>query len=302
MIEQSIICPHCGRKIQLSEALTHPIEEKLRKELETEIKKRDKEHEGAIQALEKEHTQKLVDERTNIEKVARKRAEDAIAHNIKDLKAQLDEKAKLLEDARNHEAALRKREREVEERENTLKLNVQRTLDKEREKIREEAVTKAVEEHQLELKDLKTQLEERTKQLGNARQQELDLRKRQRELEDREQALGLELERKLNEERSKIKEDALVKAAEEHYLRDKEKDKQLEDMRKQIEELKRKAEQGSQQAQGEVQELALEELLRLNFRFDEIAPVAKGIRGADVLQRVFSSTGKPCGRPCPKFS
>ena len=87
----------------------------------------------------------------------------------------------------------------------------------------------------------------------------------------------------------------LAKAAEEHHLRDRDKDKQLEDMRRQIEELKRKAEQGSQQAQGEVQELELEDVLRSTFRFDDIEPVAKGVRGADVLQRISSSPGKPCG-------
>jgi hypothetical protein len=36
-------------------------------------------------------------------------------------------------------------------------------------------------------------------------------------------------------------------------------------MQRQIEDLKRKAEQGSQQLQGEVQELALEALLRQRF-------------------------------------
>jgi hypothetical protein len=42
-------------------------------------------------------------------------------------------------------------------------------------------------------------------------------------------------------------------------------------------------EQGSQQVQGEVSELKLEESLRALFSFDEILPVPKGINGADVL-------------------
>ena len=294
-MEQSILCPHCGKRIPLTEALTHPIEEKLRREFDSETKKKEREYEATVEVLKKEHAQGLASERAAIEKAAKKRADDAAAQDLKDLKAQLDEKAKLLEDARKHELALRKREREIEERESSLKLEVQRTLDKERAKIRDEAAAKALSEHQLELTDLKTQLEERTKSLNEAQQQELVLRKRQRELEERERAMGLELERKLDEERGKIREDALAKAAEEHHLRDREKDKQLDDMRKQIEELKRKAEQGSQQTQGEVQELELEEILRSNFRFDEIEPVAKGVRGADVLQRVCSSSGKAHG-------
>ncbi len=295
MTDQSILCPHCGKKIQLTEALTHPIEEKLRKDFESENKRKEHEHETAIEALKKEQAQALAGERAAIEKAAKKRAEETLAHDMKDLKSQLEEKAKLLEDARKQELALRKREREIEERESGLKLEVQRTLDKERAKIREEAAAKALGEQQTALNDLKLQLEERTKQLDSARENEILFRKKQRELEDRERSLALELERKLDEERAKIREDALAKAAEEHHLRDREKDKQLDDMRKQIEDLKRKAEQGSQQAQGEVQELALEEILRSSFRFDEIEPVAKGVRGADALQRVCSSSGKTHG-------
>lgn len=364
MLEQSISCPHCGKKIPLTEALTHPIEEKLRKEFASETKKSEREYEAALEALKKEHAEGLVAERVAIEKTARKRVEDALAQDMKDLKSELAEKAKLLDEARKAESALRKREREIDERENTLKLETQRTLDKERAKIRdeaaakafgerqielddlktqledrtkkldeaqqrelvlrkrereieerestmkvavqrtldeergkirEEAAAKALGEHRIELDDLKAQLEERTKKLGVAQQQELALRKQQRELEERERSMNLELERRLDEERVKVREDALAKAAEQQHLRDREKDKQLEDMRKQIEDLKRKAEQGSQQAHGEVQELELEELLRSNFRFDEIEPVAKGVRGADVLQRVCSSSGKSQG-------
>ncbi len=76
----------------------------------------------------------------------------------------------------------------------------------------------------------------------------------------------------------------------------KEKDKQLEDQRKLVEEMKRKAEQGSMQLQGEVQELALEELLRHSFPFDLISEVGKGVRGADCIQTVRNSYGQECGK------
>ncbi|MBA7586390.1 hypothetical protein ES708_28388 [subsurface metagenome] len=66
-------------------------------------------------------------------------------------------------------------------------------------------------------------------------------------------------------------------------------------MKKQIENLKRKAEQGSQQAQGEVLELELEDILNSNFTSDNIKPVPKGIKGADVLQEVISPSGQHCG-------
>jgi len=66
-------------------------------------------------------------------------------------------------------------------------------------------------------------------------------------------------------------------------------------MQKIIEELKEKSERGSQQLQGEVQELELEDFLKSNFPLDNIQPVPKGKRGADVIQIVINSQGKECG-------
>jgi len=72
--------------------------------------------------------------------------------------------------------------------------------------------------------------------------------------------------------------------------------KEPDDQKKLAEEMRRKAEQGSMQLQGEVQELALEELLRASFPFDEISEVGKGVRGADCIQTVRNNFGQECGR------
>ena len=74
-----------------------------------------------------------------------------------------------------------------------------------------------------------------------------------------------------------------------------ERDKQLNDLRKQLEEARRKAEQGSMQTQGEVQEIALEQLLTDLFKFDSIQEVPKGQNGADTIHLVRSQYGKECG-------
>jgi hypothetical protein len=60
-------------------------------------------------------------------------------------------------------------------------------------------------------------------------------------------------------------------------------------------ELKRKLEQGSQQTQGEVLEIELENRLKQEFPTDEIKPVPKGINGADIVQIVKTSRGQTCG-------
>ena len=58
----------------------------------------------------------------------------------------------------------------------------------------------------------------------------------------------------------------------------------------------RKLEQGSQQTQGEVLELALEELLKAEFPHDEIVPVPKGVSGADIIQKVKDRSSRECGQ------
>ncbi len=165
MTDQSITCPYCGKKISLTEALTHPIEEKLRKDFESENKRKECEHEAASEALKKEHSQALAGERAAIEKAAKKRAEDALVQELKDLKAERDEKAKLLDEARRQELALRKRQRELEERERTLALEVERKLDEERAKIREDALAKSAEEHHLRDREKDKQLDDMRKQI-----------------------------------------------------------------------------------------------------------------------------------------
>jgi hypothetical protein len=60
--------------------------------------------------------------------------------------------------------------------------------------------------------------------------------------------------------------------------------------------MRRKAEQGSMQMQGEVQELAIEEILRNLFPVDLIEEVGKGIKGADVIHTVRNRIGFDCGK------
>jgi hypothetical protein len=100
----------------------------------------------------------------------------------------------------------------------------------------------------------------------------------------------------LDEEREKIREVAKKEEADQRQLKEAEKDKLIEDMKRQIDDLKRKSEQGSQQTQGEVLEIEIEEVLRAAFPYDTIEPVPKGVHGGDVLQIIRDSGGVECGR------
>ena len=177
-----------------------------------------------------------------------------------------------------------------------LKQQYENEIGKTRKSIEEKAKKEVQESLNIKISDLNEQLEEKTKNLKEAQKQELELRKRQRELVEKEEKLELELSRKIDTERQKIIQKTSIEFEETHRLKDAEKDKQLDDMKRQIDELKRKAEQGSQQMQGEVLELELEESLKEEFPFDVIEPVAKGVKGGDIIQTVKTQSGRICGK------
>ena len=177
----------------------------------------------------------------------------------------------------------------------SVKDEYSRQLAEEVERVRKDAAKAAEKKASHELAALKGELETQAKELQHARHVELAMRKRERDLERQREDLELTVARKLDEERTRIVADTQAKLAEQQRLKDGEKERQLADMRRQIEDLKRKAEQGSQQLQGEAGETELEATLRGAFPFDDVTPVAQGVRGADIHQVVVDARGSRCG-------
>jgi hypothetical protein len=172
---------------------------------------------------------------------------------------------------------------------------VAKRLSAQKAKLSKDALENARAEVSLELKDLAADAAEKERNLQALRANELQLRKEKRDLETAKRNQDLEVARKVDAECEHIREEALTEAANEHRLKDAEKDHKLQEAVKLNSELTRKLQQGSQQIQGEVLELELEDILRGCCRFDEILPVPKGVRGADVLQRVTTRSGVRCG-------
>ncbi|SHN01680.1 DUF2130 domain-containing protein [Mucilaginibacter sp. OK098] len=150
---------------------------------------------------------------------------------------------------------------------------------------------------------LQNSVTEKDEKLKLGRQKELEFLQKEKALLDKEAELELALQRKLQEQRNELTEQIRKQETEKFNLKDtdyqlkvKELEKQLDDQKKLAEEMKRKAEQGSMQLQGEAQELILEDLLRVNFPFDLISEVGKGVRGADCVQTVRNQFGQECGR------
>ena len=179
-------------------------------------------------------------------------------------------------------------------RERELSVEHERHLEEEVRRAEREALKKIERKLSQELVDLKDQVKEQTKELELARRQELALRKRERELERKQEEVELTVTREIDKERARLVAQAEDRVAEQHRLKEAEKERQLAELRRQIEDLKRKAEQGSQQLQGETGECELESLLRGSFPIDAVQPVAQGVRGADLHHVIIDPRGVRC--------
>ncbi len=225
--------------------------------------------------------------------------------------------APLLESTRQqYEKRLSAKEQEVAKRETLIKdqqaaiAKAQEGIDEQvAEKVKGERATIAVEESKKaklllkgdldqktkELADLQDVLKQRDEKLAEAQNAQAELIRKQRELDDARREMELTIEKRVQASLTTTREQAKKEAEDELRLKVSEKEQTIVSMQKQIEELKRRAEQGSQQLQGEVQELELEMLLKAKFPMDSIEPVPKGEFGGDVVHRVFGPLAQPCG-------
>ncbi len=306
-------CPNCNAIIELTQAMSAQLSAQIKRQYEAEyapLREQLRIQRASIDEREKSLEQSIRDrldqERDALTTKARETAERDFNVELTDRKAQLDEVKKRLDESEQSILSFRKRERdfeaeqkrleaEREDMESRVREEAQKAFDV-REKGLREAAQKAFDEklaQTLTARDAEAEaLRAKVKEAG---ERELELLKAKRDIEEREERLKLEVQRQLDAERKTIRDKTLQEADEEHGLKLKEKDVQMESLRRQIDELRRKADQGSQQLQGEVQELALEELLAQLFPDDQIDEVPKGIKGADAVQRVGDGRGGECG-------
>jgi len=268
-----IKCPQCGTRIEVGEVLAKQVagevEARLRQEAEARLK----------QAVAS----------------ARETERDAVRLQLKDMESQLSEKDKAVQAAEAKELALLAGQRELAEREKQLDQDVEKRL-----AVREQELTKQIQEQAAraaskELEALQQALQTKDAAMDEARTREIALLKEKAVLEEKRKDMELDYQRKLTEERQQLEKQLIEKYAGEADLKLKERDKQIEDLRKSLAEAKRKSEQGSMETQGEALELDLEANLNSHFPHDEIAPVPKGIRGADVIQTVHNESMVDCG-------
>ena len=208
---------------------------------------------------------------------------------------ELEELRAAAETAKGREDELSKQAADLAKARAGLDLQVQKQIDSERAKLREEAQASAHEEVDARLKAMEADAEESRKKLKAAQEKEFEFLRQKQKFEEQAAELELTITRRLDEERQNIRQETAVKIQEQMNLTVREKDHLIQQMRDQMEGLQRKLDQGSQQAQGEAQELLLEEQLRQAFPMDSFREVAKGSEGADVIQTVRDTFGRDCG-------
>ena len=206
--------------------------------------------------------------------------------------AEFEEKKEELRQKQN--ALARMRESIEEQISSRIQLEREQIAASEAKKARE-ATAFEMETLSKEAQELRAILAAYHEKLAAAQNEQAELLRKQRELEDAKRELDLTIEQKVQASLSNVRRKAINDVEEAFKLKLSDKDHQLAALGRTIEDLKRKAEQGSQQSQGEVLEIELEELLQSKFPLDLIEPVAKGELGADIIQRVNGVTGATRG-------
>lgn len=273
-----ITCPQCGHRFPLSDALAAQLHARF-----------DAEHRASLEAAVKE---------------AESRAQQQLGAQLGTLQKLLDEQAARTREAEARELALKQKALEMETNQRQA---IERTRLEVEEKLRKEAEEKtrtllaqaqaqARREVALELEQVKGQLAAQQARAEEAQRRELELARQAEVLRQKQQELDLELERRLAAARAEEEKRLRQLIGEEQSLKLAERDKQIGDLKKLIEEMKQKSEQGSQETQGEVLELDIQAALERQFPHDEIAPVPKGVAGADLIQTVRDGQGRACGR------
>ncbi len=297
-----VTCPKCEHEFSLADGFARQSLEQMEEAssgalaaMRTEL--RAAEHERALeQAAEEEKRRKaeiatmreaLAEQRReHTETIARIRAiekEDAAGRESV-LREKLKEQSAELERAEQQRRAFLVREKQLAEQEAGFAS-----------RLETEAARRAGEIARQERESLEGRLKAQSTQIEQFQATELQLRREREALEAQQKQLELDVQRRLDKERQRVAEEARNTEAEKSRLREADLQKKLDDMHAQVEEMKRRAEQGSQQLQGEVLELLLEEQLASAFPLDSIEEVKKGARGGDAMHRVRTRSGQQAG-------
>jgi hypothetical protein len=214
--------------------------------------------------LEKEFETKLTESSKSLEQRIRKQEEEKFKSRLKALEEDRLEKTERLQELEEKSVAMEEQEQKLKAREAKMELELRKRVLASEKVIQEKAEKKASEKAKL------------------------DIREKEQELEGMKEAMALTVKKLVMDETEKVRVAERMKAADIQ--------KKLDDQTRLVNEMKRKSDQGSMQAQGEVQELAIEDYLKNMFLRDEVEEISKGKRGGDCIHIVKDGFGNVCGK------
>ncbi|MFI4868019.1 MAG: DUF2130 domain-containing protein [Steroidobacterales bacterium] len=293
--DTTVRCPSCEREFSLEQgfakkALEH-LEQHSRSALEAAQAKvkNEVERQGAALATERQgaaqreiaQLRQLLKQQSDTHAGAlaemRSLTEQALAPQLQALRAELAQSQAQLGTLAEREAALAARERGIDGQ------------------VAEAAGLRAQELLATERQAFEQRIADQDAQLAVLRVQQLELLRSKSALEDRAGQLELEVARRLDVGRADLETRIRAQEKERADLEKAELQKKLEDVNAKLVEAQQKGSQGSQQLQGEVLELMIEDQLRQAFPADAFEEVKKGARGADVVQRVMTRAQQLAG-------
>ncbi len=328
----SITCPRCSHSFEPSTVLRTRITSELQKQFDTNLAralaKKDAQYDAAVKEKEDELARatkdraKLLAEKRTLQEIAKTQAAEvesrvtaeaervrlATEKQIRDLlgrenrvalaakEAEIaDTRAKLLEAGRQEAAFLRK-SRALDEERRSLELTLEKTLAAERDAMRRQIEAQTEERFALKAVEAgrakETELADVQARLARATELEIELRKRAGELEDAQRRAAAETLRLVQEEGRNARLEIEKEATSARSILEVEHRLRIEQATATIKELQQKLAQGSQQTQGEAQEIALRDVIEQAFRHDVVTDVAIGAEGADLVQAIHDDDGR----------
>lgn len=147
----TITCPHCGKKVEISQAFKHQIE--------TE----------ALIAQNEKHKEELEKVKQESEEKAVKKIQEAFAEEVKQAKEEAKDKENRIKELLEKLTELTEERRQLKREKEEAKLEMQKTLALEEDKIRLDAQKKAEEQQHLKLLEKDKQVQDAMKQVEEMR-------------------------------------------------------------------------------------------------------------------------------------
>lgn len=191
------------------------------------------------------------------------------------------------------ELALKKKESEIPEQAEKLANSRINELRKQIEEQVREGIASESKFKDQRIDELKKSLEESRNSDVKAR---LELSKLEDDIKQREREMELEIQKRITQERERIRNEQESKLHDEFEIREKEYKEQIESLKRKLEELNKGLSNESNQLVGEAQEIAIEDRLKESFPHDNIISVQRGVLGGDIIHEVVMPNGEGAGK------